>query len=78
MGKAIGDLRLIADHSAVADYLVTQATDEDARIVGWIYRTENDEFDARRPSMLPIGVYGSLEQAAQAIENAQTAEDMQP
>lgn len=57
---------------ATADYMVLRMG-EVRSAIGWIYKTENDEFDARQWNELPIGIYPDLEQAAYAIGQATLA-----
>jgi hypothetical protein len=64
------DLRVLARGEfraqSAADFMVVRQ-DGRPRALGWIFRTENDEFDARRWNQLPIGIFPDLEQAACAI-----------
>jgi hypothetical protein len=64
------DLRVLArgEFSArsAADLMVVRQ-DERPRALGWIFRTGNDQFDARRWNQRPIGIFPDLEQAVCAI-----------
>jgi hypothetical protein len=70
VAKASCDLQVLTEVSGTADYMVTTGDGESVQIVGWVYVTENDEFDARRANMLPLGTFPTLERATEAIGQA--------
>jgi hypothetical protein len=56
---------------ASADFMVITGSGESARGAGWVYRTEDGHFDARRWNPAePVGIYPTLDQAADAIAEA--------
>lgn len=69
--QKFNDLRVFArdefSSQSSADFIVVRQNQK-PRALGWIFRTENDEFDARRWNQLPIGIFPKLEQAVHAID----------
>jgi hypothetical protein len=74
------DLRVLASgqfsRQTTADFMVIREAPPQRRALGWIYKTENGEFDARRFNHLEIGIYPDLKQAVYAI--GETVEPIQP
>ena len=48
-----------------ADYMVVQ--EYRCQAIGWIFVTENGQYDARQWNEMPVGIFTTLDEAAVAI-----------